>query len=178
MSGKRPCNVILTIFMQVHRTSVYNVLLHCDCWEDKMGYVVQKTNLQRSRLPRAIPIFVREWIHLHTAASSNIKNMVVTKVQGRSVRHVIHWRTELLDKLYTRCKLDVANCYNILFKKTYFYSLIPQYVKIKRKQEGLCPTHHTGKMLAKELIKKRQTWHENCVCSCLFCSTEGCKHGR
>lgn len=166
----------MTNFSQVHKSTLYNAISHKESWAQLGSKLIRKTHLMRCRKPRAIPEFIKDWILRNTSPSSNTKNTIITNVGGSRVRHVIHWRTDSIECLYSCCKIDVENEFGILFKKTYFYSLIPRFVKIKKMQDGLCPAHHTGITLQRCLKEKRLKWHKGCSCRCPFCTE--CDHGR
>ena len=94
---------------------------------------------------------------------------------------VKQWRTKSLDQMFEQCKLEIPIEFadgGITFSKSYFYTNIPPFVHMKVKQEGLCPMHHTGRCYHNEFVKKRNMWHNRCTCTCLFCSTNGCDHGK
>lgn len=127
---------------------------------------------------------MQQWILDNTTASSNSKNVTSVKLQDgtRGGEHVIHWRTETIQKMWQRCKMEVEDKYGMSVSKSYFYKCIPSYVRPKKKQEGLCPIHFTGHELSSMLVEKRNLWHKQrgaaCTCSCVFCSSTGCNHGK
>lgn len=169
---------IYFLLLQVHHTTLHVAADHRSSFNQDFTRLVHKTTIVRCRKPKAIPLFIHKWIHDNTQPSSNSKNTVLTRVGGHAVRHVVHWRTEAIDKLYDCCQVEVQNRFGVLFKRTYFYNLLPSYVRIKKMQEGLCSTHHTGIELIKEFKRKQLMWHKNCDCDCAFCDPEQCDHGR
>lgn len=120
---------------------------------------------------------VQQWIHDYTTPSSNTRNVVMRKHKGTIEEHVVHWRTETLAFMYDKCKKYIFQKTGRVFFKSFFISCMPFYIRLKRRQDGLCPAHYTGIALAKELGRKRSVWHKNCTCTCDFCKSTGCNHG-
>jgi hypothetical protein len=131
-------------------------------------------NLKESRLLE----FIKRWIDDHTTPSSNTKNTVKVVEDGATSHHVIHWRTETISDLFHRCKIEAASKLGLVFNRSYFHNCIPSYVRSKKRQDGLCPIHHTGLGLEKEFLRKRALWHSKCECRCAFCSPDDCNHGK
>lgn len=151
-------------------------------WNSDSQPLVQRSSITRYKKVDELPEFVVNWIKDHTAPSSNSKNVVsiVEKdEEGEDNRrdHVIHWRTESIPELFKRCKLEVMEKFGNSISQSYFYSCVPPYVRMKKHQDGLCPIHHTGLTMEKELQKLRARWHQRCHCVCDFCSEDGCAHG-
>lgn len=148
-------------------------------WErDLQEPTLAPSQLSRSRAAPAKVAFVQQWILDHTTPSSNTRNVVkYTDPEGNELNHVIHWRTETISTMYLRCKLEYAVKEHDVFSRSFFLKQIPSFVKCRKKQDGLCPIHYTGILLEKELVNKRRYWHQNCTCSCVFCSSTGCNHG-
>lgn len=129
-----------------------------------------------------LPRFVTDWIKDHTTPSSNTKNIVSIKEKDedgeeQKTDHVVHWRTDSIPSMFERCKLEVQERFGESMSQSFFYACIPPFVRMKKHQDGLCPIHHTGLSMEKELTRIRARWHTNCTCSCLFCREDGCDHG-
>ena len=102
----------------------------------------------RARKQATLVSFIRKWIYDHTTPSSNTKNTIqfTDPATGLTEDHVIHWRTETINTMFMRCKLEAAVQLRQVFEFSFFYKLIPAYVRPRKKQDGLCPIHHTGKL--------------------------------
>lgn len=137
---------------------------------------LQKSDRKHS--PTAIAMAVRSWIINNTTPSSNTMNVIRVRERGLIYDHVVHWRTDTLQDMFDSCILALFPELGVAFSKSFFFRCIPAYVKLKRRQDGLCPYHHTGITLQRELLAKRGKWHTNCTCQCLFCSPNGCNHGK
>lgn len=133
---------------------------------------------KRSNRAPLIRNFVSQWIHDHTTPSSNSRNVIHFKQNDQVITHVIHWRTDTIAVLYARCRRVVFSKFCQTISKSMFFTCIPPYVRLKRKQDGLCPVHYTATFLRKEFARKRLVWHRNCKCSCRFCQSSGCNHGQ
>lgn len=135
-------------------------------------------NSKRQRTRSTLRAFVQQWVHDNTTPSSNTRNVVVYKRKRELQQHVIHWRTDTLSVLYSRFSREAYQKLHLGFKPSFFYNCIPFYVRLKYRQDGLCPLHYTGISLGKETVFKRSRWHRKCKCTCVFCSTAGCSHGQ
>lgn len=137
---------------------------------------------KRTRAVKSLQLrqFVKKWIKNNTTPSSNTKNVIKYKKNNTVQEHVVHWRTETFAVMYKRCRAAAATRFGVAgnFGSTFFFKQFPPYVKMRKKQDGLCPLHHTGISLRKEFEKKRGIWHRECVCQCVFCSHTGCNHGK
>lgn len=149
-------------------------------WADG-GKLLQKTKISRSKFDKQLPKWIKSWIKRNTTPSSNSKNVsTYKKVNGHKIKVVTRWRTKSLDAMFERCKLEAPitfGAYESTFSKSYFFANIPSYVKLKKKQDALCPIHHTGYAYHTELLEKREMWHNNCQCTCAYCRPSGCAHG-
>lgn len=126
-----------------------------------------------------LPKFICDWIAENCTPSSNTKETKWIVEDGEQKQQQTYWRTETVEKLFERCKLAVADKFNgETFKLSYFYKCIPKFVRKKKRQEGLCPQHHTGYAMHKEILRKRNIWHKDCTCTCGYCSPTGCDHGK
>lgn len=155
----------------------------------------------------ALQQFVYKWVHDYTTPLSNTQNVVKVNKNGCRFDHVIYWHTDTIDTLYVHllppssysplpssssiscplpfliylryvlCRLEAVKTLGQTFQWSFFLTCIPQYVRLKQKQDGLCPLHFTAHHLEKEFIRKRVIWHQNCTCTCDYCYTEGCNHG-
>lgn len=122
--------------------------------------------------------YIRKWCHDHSTPSSNTREVVRISENGVTYDHVIHWRTDTITNLYTRCNLDAQRELHQTFSRAFFFTSMPSYIRLKRQQDGLCPLHHVARAMQRELERKRASWHRNCTCTCVFCSTTGCAHGK
>jgi hypothetical protein len=133
-------------------------------------------------------------VHDNTTPSSNTHNVIHSVERRITFDHVVHWyvlqvsnqikrtnlcikHTETITALYDHCLLEAVKKDFQFFSRTFFFSCLPFYMRCKLQQDGLCPYHHIGIALHKELVRKRKFWHINCHCSCTFCSPDGCNHG-
>lgn len=137
--------------------------------------IVHKSIFTRSKKPAKLRENVLNWIMKHVRPSSNTKHIIKYKRNGVVQRTVVHWRESSIRNLFYRCKAEVPLGH--LLHKTYFYETIPPYVKLAKLKDGLCPIHLNAHYLMKELLKCRKKWHQNCTCTCEFCSIDGCNHG-
>lgn len=141
--------------------------------------MLRRTAIVRKRINKDLPAFISDWISENCIPSSNSKNTVVcVNKSGEKSRQVIRWRTDTIENMFRRCRVEVNSKFGKTFKRTYFYKCVPKFIRRKKHQEGLCPQHHTGIALFKELLRKRGIWHKNCTCQCQFCATTGCNHGK
>lgn len=92
--------------------------------------------------------------------------------------HIKHYRTDTIVDMYRQCLLAAHAKFRRTFGKTLFYRRIPRFVKLRRKQDSLCPLHHTGFCMEAELARKRAMWHTGCTCMCAYCAVDGCNHGK
>lgn len=159
---------------------------------------IQPSNTSRTKFPPKVPDYVIGWILRNTTPSSNMRNTVRVEVPKRPsfipvrklrggrvfVEHVVRWRTDSLMDMYQSCKNEVPPHFTDAeksFSFKYFYDCIPDFVKMRKKMDGLCPIHHSGMSWENEIAQHRLKWHKNCACkSCVFCkpAPHGCDHGR
>lgn len=140
--------------------------------------LVKRSTRSRNGKPLQLAQFVRHWIITNTTPSSNSQNVVRVREHDLVYDHVKHWRTESLHSMYLRCRRAAHGRLGMVFKFNFFYKQIPSFVRLKKKQDGLCPLHYTGHNLSKEFRRKRAMWHQKCKCTCSYCSGDGCDHGR
>jgi hypothetical protein len=154
-------------------------------WEGAGEYhrFLNKAHLHTTRKPVVLKQEIIDWLKLHTRPSSNSKNTVKWKDEAKQPQtHITEWREETLAQMFKKCKLDIVHA-NLLHR-TYFYNSIPMFVKKVKPQEALCPYHMTYWKWTKELQRKRVQWHVldektlRCTCTCVFCSADGCAHGK
>ena len=146
---------------------------------EKYMSIVSKVLIRRSKKPVEFKEAVVTWILDHTRQSSNTKNIVKWKDDKMKMEHIVHWREETITKMFQTCKMDIKHGDSL--RRSYFYHCIPEFVRLVKKQEGLCPYHMSAHHWYRELQRVRQKWHKrakkNCICTCSFCSSTGCKHG-
>lgn len=161
-------------------------------------HFIQPSNTSRTKFSAKVPDYIIGWILQNTTPSSNMRNTVrvvvpqrptfipVKKLRGGRlfVEHVVRWRTDSLLDMYRACKQEVPDEFNDMernFSFNYFYDCIPDFVKMRKKMDGLCPIHHSGMSWENEIARHRLKWHKNCACkTCVFCkpAPHGCDHGR
>jgi hypothetical protein len=90
--------------------------------------------------------------------------------------YIRHYHTDTICDMYRQCLLTAYLKFRCTFNKIFFYKRIPKFVKLRRHQDGLCSLHHTRVCMEAELDQKRKLWHENCTCTCAYCSADGCNH--
>jgi hypothetical protein len=177
-----PSELELQLYHQVHRKLLDKAVILRRNWRSNFSKSLQPTSIKRSKFDKRLTGAVKEWIIQNTTPSSNTRNVINFRDDnGNKVKQVTHWRTSSLNKMYERCKLEVPSQLgkdDLSFSKSYFYNNIPPYVRMKRHQEGLCPMHSTGHAYHKEMLRKRDQWHDKCTCKCNFCLPTGCNHGK
>lgn len=114
----------------------------------------------------------------HTQPSSNSRNVVCVAEHGIVYDHVIHWRDDTLSSLWKRCLSDSIRDNERAMSRTFFIRCVPSFVRLRKKQDGLCPVHYTAHAMIKECGRKRAVWHRFCTCNCAFCADDGCAHGK
>ena len=174
-----PCK---TFLFQLNKKSLEAAKTAKHNWMDLEKYVsiVEKVQIRRSKKPLQFKNEIITWILDHTRPTSNTKNIVKCKQEGTKVEHIVHWRESSITKLFQACKLDIQN--GEWLHRSYFYQMIPKYVKMVKKKDGLCPMHMTARNWMDELKRLRKKWHfpknKKCICTCAFCSSNGCNHGK
>lgn len=165
---------------QVHRTTLHQAYKWRKEWRaSNRPSLLKRSQIIRCRKHKELPTFISDWIKANCVPSSNTKETRWIIQDGVRRQHQTYWRTDTLDSMFQCCRVEVAHKFNgTRFQKSYFYKCIPKFVRPKKRQEGLCPQHHTGYELYKELIRKRNIWHADCACTCLYCSPTGCNHGK
>ena len=82
--------------------------------------------------------------------------------------------------MFENCKLTIEN--GNLLDKTYFFNSMPMVVRKAKPMDCLCPYHMNAYKVVAEVLCLRQKWHFpknfKCPCTCVFCSTAGCDHGK
>lgn len=168
------------ILLQLHRNTLRAAWQWRLDWQTRpRSTILRRTAIERCRMEKDLPAFISNWIQENCIPSSNSKNTVMcVDFSGERQRHVVHWRTDSIENLFRRCRVTVNAKFGLRFQCTFFYKCIPKFVRRKKHQKGLCPLHHTGYILNKELLRKRGLWHKDCTCSCTYCSPNSCDHGR
>ena len=171
--------------LEVGKKALYLAKQQKYSWENAGEYLrlFVKVQIRRSKKPVSFKENVLQWLMDHTRPSSNSKNVIKWKDEDKQVsNHIVQWREESLAKMFQRCKLELH--YGQMLHRTYFYHLIPPFIKKLRPMEGLCPYHMSHRSWGKELARKREQWHctrkedQYCACTCRFCSSDGCNHGK
>lgn len=147
--------------------------------QEEYSPLVQKVQITRSKKIPELKAEVVEWILNNTRPTSNSKNIVkwVDKNKEKH-QHAVYWRDKTIQEMFESCKLSIAHGEEL--HKTYFYNLIPKFIKKAKKKDGLCPYHMSAHHWASELEKKRIKWHmlqkpqKRCGCTCVFCTQ--CSH--
>ena len=150
------------------------------------GKLCQPSRIIKRRVDDCVPAYVTQWIKDNTTPSSNSRNVVNYRGDGMLMHYII----APITKLHTR-RATHPTCHTLAHSvtpdhvwsmqtgggeeiqcrlwETYFLSLVPKFVRLKKVQDGLCPRHYTSLELHKEFVKKRARWHKNCTCACRFC---------
>lgn len=173
------------VFVKVGKKTLYSAKQSKDHWLAAGEYtpLVRRVQIRRSRKPIALQENVIRWLEDHSEQSSNSKNLVKYKDENNvKQEHIVQWRDESLAGLFKKCKLEITH--GDLLKRTYFYNAVPSFIKVVRPAEAVCPYHMAARKWTKELKRKRLQWHGLCdptlvcVCACVFCSPDGCNHGK
>ena len=145
--------------------------------------LVVKVQLRNSRKPADFPQQIMDWLMENTRPSSNSKNIIKYKDDNKQPQqHIVQWREKSIRAMFTKCKMDIQQ--GDLLKRTYFYNAIPPFIKMVKPMEALCPYHMAARKWTCQLENNREKWHVLkdgflvCKCTCLFCSREGCNHGK
>lgn len=140
--------------------------------------LIQKSIIKRKRLNTETVNKILQWCESAFVPSSNINNIVRKwdKKEMQWIYHVKHWKQDTYDHLFHQLEMEVPLIQGI--SKTTFVRLIKEhywFVHMRKMYSGLCPHHDIGKYYADLLKQFRNTWHINCICSCVFCTL--CEHG-
>jgi hypothetical protein len=135
--------------------------------------VVVKPDITRQRIPNDVQHDLLDWLLSQFTPSSNSANVIRKKVFGDMFEQQVKtWRTDTKAELFTLCRRQLPH---VAVSPSYFFSLIPWYVRMKPLYSGLCPHHHAGNFFVDLYKMHVNIWHRDCQCSCIYCTT--CQHG-
>lgn len=102
-----------TIILQVGLNSVRTAVLHRkEEWHrpaarEKKTLLTPSIFYTRTRKREGLAAFIQEWVHDHTTAFSNVRNIVnYIDFDQHKESHVIHWQVETVQALFIKCKLE------------------------------------------------------------------------
>jgi hypothetical protein len=115
-----------------------------DEWDNNVSASTSGLTKHKIHTHDKVRAFIVQWMHDYTTPSSNSQNVINFTDTNETHTHFIYWRTDTLDILYLLCRLETLKELGQTFKRSFFITCIPLYIRLKIQQDGFCPLYFTG----------------------------------
>lgn len=115
---------------------------------------------------------IADWIEQNTRRTTKTSKIVTLRQGDIFMDKQVHYRVEAISKLYHKFNCDFPN-FSISYSS--FYRCLPRFLKKETPRTGLCERCSSGYEAFSQLLHFRRSWHQDCKCNCVMCST--CNHG-